>query len=68
MDREVNKAKSFADADRWDREQMWAMTPDERIAIAKALRDRVYGTDCPDVREAERGNQIARLNVGDRDS
>jgi hypothetical protein len=55
MDREVHKAKSFADADRWDREQMWAMTPDERMAIAKELRDRVFGKDCPDVREAERG-------------
>jgi hypothetical protein len=54
MDREVHKAKSFADADRWDREQMWAMTPDERMAIAKELRDRVFGKDCPDVREAER--------------
>lgn len=34
---------------------MWAMTPDERLAIAKELRDRFYGKDAPDVREAERG-------------
>lgn len=54
MDRDAHKARSFAEADRWDREQMWAMTPDERMAIAKELRDRVYGKDAPDVRESER--------------
>ncbi len=54
MDRVAHKATSFADAERWDREQHWAMTPDERLAAAKELRDRVYGRDAPDVREAER--------------
>lgn len=54
MEREANKARSFAEAEEWDRQQMWAMTPDERIEIARMLRDRVYGTDVPDVREAER--------------
>ena len=55
MDRDAHKSTSFAEAARWDREQMWAMTPDERLAIAKVLRERVYGKDAPDVREAERG-------------
>ena len=59
MNEPSNRAKSFADADRWDREQIWAMTPDERIAISRALRDRVYGNDCADVREAERDKQSA---------
>jgi len=59
MDREAHKARSFVDADRWDREQMWAMTPDERMAIAKELRDRVFGKDCPDVREAERSRSTS---------
>ncbi len=54
MEREVHKSHSFADAERWDREQMWSMTPDERIEIACILRERVYGTDAPDVRESER--------------
>jgi hypothetical protein len=54
MEREAHKSRSFADADRWDKEQQWAMTPDERLAIAKELRDRVYGKDAPDVRESER--------------
>lgn len=54
MEREANKARSFAEAEQWDRQQQWAMTPDERHAIAKELRDRFYGVDAPDVRESER--------------
>jgi hypothetical protein len=54
MEREAHKSTSFAEAARWDREQQWSMTPDERLAAAKLLRDRVYGADVPDVREAER--------------
>ncbi len=54
MDREAHKARSFAEAEQWDREQMWAMTADERLAIAKELRERVHGKDAPDVRESER--------------
>lgn len=53
MDREVNKTRSFADADRHDREQQWRMTPDERFEVAAILRERAYGKDCPDVRESE---------------
>lgn len=54
MEREAHKSRSFADAAAWDREQMWAMTPDERLEIARVLRERVYGADAPDVRESER--------------
>ena len=54
MDRVANKAHSFADAERWDLEQMWAMTPEERLEAARILRERAYGPDAPDVREAER--------------
>lgn len=54
MDREAHKSRSFSDADRWDREQQWSMTPEERLRIAKILRDRVYGENAPDVRESER--------------
>ncbi len=54
MKREAHKSTSFEEAERWNKEQMWAMTPDERLAIAKELRDRFYGKDAPDVREAER--------------
>lgn len=54
MEREANKARSFAEAERWNLQQLWAMTPEERLEIAKVLRERAYGLDAPDVREAER--------------
>ena len=53
MEHDAHKSTSFEDAARWDREQQWAMTPDERIEIARTLRERVYGKDAPDVRESE---------------
>ncbi len=51
MERVVNIARSHEEADRWDREQARAMTPDERRTVAATLRLRVYGPNCPDVRE-----------------
>jgi len=53
VDREVHKAFSFAEAARWDLQQQWAMTPEERLEIARILRERAYGADAPDVRAAE---------------
>lgn len=52
MEREANKARSFAEAEQWNLQQLWAMTPEERMEIAKILRDRAYGADAPDVRES----------------
>jgi hypothetical protein len=60
MDREVHKSRSFAEAERHDREQQWKMTPAERMAAAAELRMRVYGPDCPDVRDYERQRQSSR--------
>jgi hypothetical protein len=54
MDREAHKSRSFAEAAQHDLQQMWSMTPEERLAAAKVLRDRAYGAHAPDVREAER--------------
>ena len=54
MERDVHKARSFEEAAKWDRAQQKAMSPDERLAIAKELRDRAYGADAPDVRQSER--------------
>jgi hypothetical protein len=54
MERDAHKATSFAEAARRDLEQQWAMTPEERLEAARVLRERVYGKDAPDVREAER--------------
>jgi hypothetical protein len=50
MERIVHKSKSFKEAQDWDIEQAVAMTPEERLAAAKVLRDRFYPPDSPDVR------------------
>ncbi len=55
MDREAHKSRSFADAARWDLQQHGSLTPEERLEVAKVLRERTYGLDVPDVREGERG-------------
>ncbi len=54
MERDAHKARSFAEAARWDLQQQWSLTPEQRLEIAKVLRDRAFGADAPDVREAER--------------
>jgi hypothetical protein len=53
MERVVHKARSFKDADEWDRRQQMAMTPQQRILIARQLQRRVYG-QVKDVREWHR--------------
>lgn len=50
MERIVNKSKSFAEADEWDRKQYSEMTSEERFAIAEVLKRCVYGHNIPDVR------------------
>lgn len=52
MDRTVTISRTFAEADAATREQYWAMTPLERLILARQLVLAVYGPDCPDVREA----------------
>lgn len=54
MERVAFKTSSPAEADRWDREQSWALTPDERLRILRILQERAYGKGMPDVREGER--------------
>ena len=54
MERIVHIARSFDEARAWDIEQHLALTPEERQRAAKELRDRVYGADCPDVRQVHR--------------
>ncbi len=55
MERIAHKARSFEEAAEWDIRQHVEMSPQERQAAARALRERVYGPAAPDVREAERG-------------
>ena len=54
MERIINKSKSFKEAEQWDILQHIRMRPEERQAAAARLRERVYGTDLPDVREAQK--------------
>ena len=46
----INKAKTFEEADRWDIQQHVSMTPSERQAAAKKLKERVFGKHAPDIR------------------
>ena len=55
VDRVANKARGFDAAYAWEIEQYAAMTPDERREVARKLRERVYGLDCPDVRDSVAG-------------
>ena len=54
MKKIFNKAKDFREAEQWDIVQQVRMAPDERQAIAAALRERVFGKDSPDVRETRK--------------
>jgi hypothetical protein len=54
MKRIVFKAKNFQEAADWDARQYLAMTPEERIRIAHALRQRAYRGKVKDVRECHR--------------
>ena len=50
MERIVHKSMSFEEAKEWDLEQAILMSPEDRLAAAKVLRDRFYPPDSPDVR------------------
>jgi hypothetical protein len=54
MKRICNIAKNHKDADEWDIRQHVAMSPNERMKIARILRERVYGKKTMDVREWQR--------------
>lgn len=46
----VHVTRSFQEAEAWDIEQQVRMTPTERMRAARALKDRCYPHDAPDVR------------------
>ncbi|MCU0237742.1 MAG: hypothetical protein MUC72_11785 [Acidobacteria bacterium] len=50
--RVVNVAHGFQQAREWEILQEIAMTPGQRQRAAKALKERFFGRDAPDVREA----------------
>ena len=53
MERILNKTNSFKEAEDWDVLQHIGMTPEQRQDVAARLRERVYGIDVPDVKEAQ---------------
>jgi len=54
QNRIVHRAHSFQEAREWEILQELSMTPGQRQWAAKALKERFYGKNSPDVREAHR--------------
>jgi len=54
MDAVAHKSKSFKEAAEWDIRQQLAMTPAQRMLVAKVLRQRAYPAGSKDVREWHR--------------
>jgi hypothetical protein len=54
MERIVNKAKDYKEAEKWDIIQQIKMTPEQRQQIAKELKRRFYGDNTPDVRTSKK--------------
>jgi hypothetical protein len=46
----IQVVHSFEEAERLDREEIWAMTPDQRMQMLEILRRRVYGYVEPEAR------------------
>jgi hypothetical protein len=53
MEKIIHKTKSFDDADQWDIQQNASLSLEERLQAAQELKKRVYGGNCPDVRETK---------------
>jgi hypothetical protein len=53
MERVLQKSRNFKQAEEWDILQHVRMTPEQRQEAAAQLRERVYGKNVPDVREAQ---------------
>jgi len=49
----VNVANGFREAREWEIQQELSMTASQRQRVAKALKERFYGKNAPDVREAQ---------------
>jgi len=50
VERVVNKTRSFEQAAEWDVRQQVAMTPRQRMRIARELKERAYPSNAKDVR------------------
>jgi hypothetical protein len=54
MERICKKSQNYKEAEEWDIEQQISMTPEERQAAAKEIRERVYGQNPKDVKDSIR--------------
>ncbi len=54
MEHIVNKSKNFREAEEYDIHQHTQMSPSDRQAAAKKLRERYFGKNTPDVRTSYR--------------
>jgi hypothetical protein len=54
MERIINKAKNYKEAEMWDILQQIKMTPRQRQKIAFELKKRFYGNKSPDVRDSRK--------------
>jgi len=54
QNRIIHRAHGFREALEWEILQELSMTPGQRQRAAKALKERFYGKNSPDVREAQR--------------
>ncbi|MEE9449024.1 MAG: hypothetical protein V3V72_03150 [Ignavibacteriaceae bacterium] len=54
MERIFNKAKNNKKAAQWDVLQQISMSPEERMKVAKELKNRYYGNNPPDVRSRKK--------------
>jgi hypothetical protein len=54
IERIFHKSKNFKEAEDWDIQQQISMSPEERQMVAKELRERVFGKNTLDVREAHK--------------
>ncbi len=50
----VHKSKNFKEAEEYDIMQHIQMSPSERQAAAKKLRERYFGKNPPDVRDSQK--------------
>jgi hypothetical protein len=54
MKRVVNISRNAEEAQKWDIKQHLNMSVEERQAAARLLKERVYGKNIMDIKEAER--------------
>ena len=54
MERTVHKSHDFEAAIEWDVHQHLSLSPQERLRAARTLKERVFSSDAPDVRECHK--------------